>query len=516
MPDSPTPEAELDFVCDCEWQFRSACAGESFYGEEQGKRYCVLHFPSQDKAVDFDAAVRRKFGDQDFNFRGVWFPDGFSFHRFTFTGEAHFYCATFSGKADFQSATFKGDVSFSSATVNGYADFMATTFDGKADFSSVRFDADASFDGTFNGGTCFCGAIFETRARFGGTFNGETDFISAVFEGPVSFSTATFNDVVYFSSVTFKVKVHFSSAYFNHDAFFRYAIFSGASIFHDATFKAAALFGYATFDAQTDFTDAIFPGLLEFREASFKDELRFAGNQDQGHFGAKSSLELQFARIERPELVSFHSLNLHPHWFINTDARKFEFINVQWTNSGNAKPELELLKSRNVESPHRLLAIACQRLAVNCEDNSRYRSASHFRRMALDAESLETWCGFDVRKLNWWYWLASGYGERPFQALIVLVGILLLFGALYTKVGFARWEPRVATESDAATSRRDEVGAPLPFSRALTYSAGVMTLQRPEPKPATTAAQTVVLLETILGPVQAALLALAIRRKFMR
>ena len=56
----------------------------------------------------------------------------------------------------------------------------------------------------------------------------------------------------------------------------------------------------------------------------------------------------------------------------------------------------------------------------------------------------------------------------------------------------------------------------LPFDRAFTYSAAVMTLQRPEPRPATTAAQRVVLLETILGPVQAALLALAIRRKFMR
>jgi uncharacterized protein (DUF433 family) len=42
-----------------------------------------------------------------------------------------------------------------------------------------------------------------------------------------------------------------------------------------------------------------------------------------------------------------------------------------------------------------------------------------------------------------------------------------------------------------------------------------MTFQKPEPRPATPAAQTVVLLETILGPVQAALLALAIRRKFM-
>jgi hypothetical protein len=93
---------------------------------------------------------------------------------------------------------------------------------------------------------------------------------------------------------------------------------------------------------------------------------------------------------------------------------------------------------------------------------------------------------------------------------------LLLSALLYNHVGFARWEPKVASESDVVVARRDDVGAPLKFSRALTYSAGVMTFQKPEPRPATTAAQTVVLLETILGPVQAALLALAIRRKFMR
>ena len=43
-----------------------------------------------------------------------------------------------------------------------------------------------------------------------------------------------------------------------------------------------------------------------------------------------------------------------------------------------------------------------------------------------------------------------------------------------------------------------------------------MTLQKPEPLPANKRAKTLVLLETVLGPVQAALLALAIRRKFMR
>jgi hypothetical protein len=58
------------------------------------------------------------------------------------------------------------------------------------------------------------------------------------------------------------------------------------------------------------------------------------------------------------------------------------------------------------------------------------------------------------------------------------------------------------------------------FEAAVTFRSAifneVMAFQKPEPRPATTIAHWVVLLETILGPVQAALLLLAIRRKFMR
>ncbi|MEK6333814.1 MAG: hypothetical protein AABM67_02635 [Acidobacteriota bacterium] len=178
--------------------------------------------------------------------------------------------------------------------------------------------------------------------------------------------------------------------------------------------------------------------------------------------------------------------------------------------------EISRLEKNRVSSPHPLLAIACRNLAVNAEENHRYEEASKFRYMAMEARRLESWRGFAPWRLSWWYWLASGYGERVWQAFFVLLGILLLSALLYNHVGFARWEPKVASESDVVVAKRDDVGAPLKFSRALTYSAGVMILQKPEPRPATTAAQTIVLLETILGPVQAALLALAIRRKFMR
>jgi hypothetical protein len=51
--------------------------------------------------------------------------------------------------------------------------------------------------------------------------------------------------------------------------------------------------------------------------------------------------------------------------------------------------------------------------------------------------------------------------------------------------------------------------------RACNYSLQIITLQKPD-RPSGLLTPALVTLETILGPVQAALLALAIRRKFMR
>jgi hypothetical protein len=197
------------------------------------------------------------------------------------------------------------------------------------------------------------------------------------------------------------------------------------------------------------------------------------------------------------------------------DARKFEFIDVDW-DWRRIYIGAHVTAGPRPISAFRLLSAACRNLAVNAEENHRYEEASRFRYMAMNTRRLEPWREFAFWTLGWWYWLASGYGERAWRAFVVLIGMWLLAAALYTQVGFVRWEPKVSNEKEAAEAKRDEVGQPLRGWRPLTYSFGVMTLQKPEPRPATDAAQAVVMLETILGPVQAALLALAIRRKFMR
>jgi len=453
---------------------RGACAGEPFYKEHEGIRYCVLHFPGKEKSEGFQQALQRKLENKDFNFRRVWFPDEVSFSSFEF-----------GTKADFSNATFSAAAVFSSAYFNAKADFSNATFNGAAVFHSATFRATANFNGA--------------------TFHGVADF---------GWST-NFCAGAYFISATFSSEAEFIYATFSGDAYFRFATFSADADFTFVTFSAEAVLFSATFGAKADFRFATFRAEAVFNAATFADHVRFAGEQKNEVFTNTSQLNLQFARIEKPDRASFHTLSLRPNWFVNIDARKFGFTNVNWGRL-SINEEIGRLEKNHVSSSHPLLAIACRNLAVNAEENHRYEEASKFRYMAMEARRLESWRGFAPWRLGWWYWLASGYGERVLKAFVVLLGIWFVAGLLYTRVGFARWEPKLASEIDVAIARRDEVGAPLKFSRALTYSAGVMTFQKPEPRPATTAAQTVVLFETILGPVQAALLALAIRRKFMR
>jgi hypothetical protein len=364
----------------------------------------------------------------------------------------------------------------------------------------------------------FANFSFSTDANFGyAYFSARADFSNATFDTRADFANASFKSDTSFHDASFKASADFSQASFDGYSDFGHASFGALANFINIDFLGHSAFAGTQFQSHVEFEGTSFSFSTSFTYAAFADFVTFEGNELREVFPQNSSLNFQYAKFERPDHLSFHTLTLRPHWFVNVDARKFSFINVSW-RWRSINDEVKSLRYEILLQPHRhrLFAIACRHLAVNAKENHRYEEASKFRYMAMDARRLERLLGFAPWRLSWWYWLASGYGERVLRAFVVLIGILLVSAGMYTQVGFARWETKLVSESDVVSAKRDEVGAPLKFSRAMTYSAGVMTLQKPEPRPATTAAQTIVLLETVLGPVQAALLALAIRRKFMR
>ena len=74
---SSEPASEPSFVCGCENLMRSACTDEPFYKEHEGKTYCVLHYPSAEKSIEFQATFHRSLyparrgADYGRNFLGV-------------------------------------------------------------------------------------------------------------------------------------------------------------------------------------------------------------------------------------------------------------------------------------------------------------------------------------------------------------------------------------------------------------------------------------------------------------
>ena len=101
MSSSPPTETPAAFVCDCDWLARSACEGLPFYKKYESKRYCVLHYPGKEKRAAFAKALKGKLDAEDYNFRGVWFPDNVLFGKRTFVKPVIFYSATFSASVSF-------------------------------------------------------------------------------------------------------------------------------------------------------------------------------------------------------------------------------------------------------------------------------------------------------------------------------------------------------------------------------------------------------------------------------
>lgn len=385
------------FTCACqEWQ-RSACAEAGFYKLHEGKQYCVIHYPNQEKLEDFTAELQNRVKNGNYDFSGAWFPSGTYFYKFHFKADANFSQARF------------------------------TTF---ADFAEARFDSKVSFYGTA----------------------------------------------------------------FIDDAVFHYATFC-----NDANFK------FAHFHKEADFHHALFRTVANFSHAKFLGLALFAGSDEQVLFDDNSRLSLQYTQISKPEEILFQHVTLRPSWFIGTQVRNIVFADVTWINNitdeiSNAPQIAEL--SHVKASPAELLSSTYRQLAINAEENHRYDEAANFRYASMDVQRRKQWHGMAFWRLHWWYWIMSGYGERVGRAATTLFIVLALFSIAYTLVKF--YDPSYPS------------GTSLSISQAILYSLEVGALQNPEPEPITYLARYTVLAETIIVPFQVALLALAIRRRFIR
>ncbi len=548
----------------------ASCWGPLDY-EHEGNRCCVLHFPSEDKKDAFRTALEAKLKHEDFNFGGAIFPNGTaSFSGVSFSGEMDFREATFYDSADFRGATF-GDAAdfrevafsdtayFLGATFSGGADFGGAGFSGGADFGGANFRGEASFGGvTFIGRACFRGTTFIDSVTFGGAaFKAEALFDEAHFEGEARFRGAalgvTFSLGALFSKAKFSGGADFGGVTFIETAYFAGATFSGGAHFGMVTFGGFADFGKATFGDLADFERAAFRGSAYFSGATFKESARFHALKAF----PSTALVFRGATIEKPERVSFHTTHLRPSWFVDVDAQKFDFSDVEWFRIPDAsEPDADKLErllleeeienlvghlrgeigpippGEDVQSLRkqalRKLTKSCRRLMNNAEENRDYPTANEFHYWSMEAQRKDSWSYFKnlnlrdlVRRETWreipkrfgiittLYWILSGYGERPRRAFWILVVMWFAFAALYFVC--------VASSPFWVFAAADVWQGIDYLGQALVYSMSALTRLNPRPQSEELDwFQTLVTVEGILGPLQIALFLLAVRRKVMR
>lgn len=527
------------------WAFRnrSNCHSPELLYDYDGHTYCVLHLPDDQKGAntDFNAVIEQKLEAQDNDFSFVYFPDKFelsrnhtftervSFHHATFKKAALFWDAKFEKEAFFMDATFKGEAGFSFAKFSGWMNFDRAQFFGPADFQHAEFTESAWFnDCAFGHSVSFKAARFHNRAYFDPiTGINEEDSLRDQFEfipQEVSFSQAVFENEASFRKSKF-TKVEFFRTRFDKDADFWAVEIQNEADFHVATFHQTANFTHIVLHDKAE---------LNFRQTIFKEAVYF-DNRDYGDDFVESTLIFSDAIAEHPEKIRFHSILLRPHWFLNFDCRKVDFTNVHWINSGTARGVREEIKAIaeqkwewgtervRWDDAHRLLNYTYSQLADNYENRQRYEAASRFRRAALETQFIlrkkfqGLWmqqgfsCGEFFRKIvghlklvpldlaHFLYRHSSYYGESSIRASIVLL-IIVVVTAIMLAVPFSTFKD----------------GQHLGLWDSVLYSLRLMTLQRPEPAAESLFAKTWVTIGGIIAPLQLALLALALRRKFMR
>jgi hypothetical protein len=357
------------------------------------------------------------------------------------------------------------------------------------DFRGVYFPGSQSFasflpNGTFKGEANFAGAIFE----------GETNFTGAIFEGAANFTGAIFKRAANFFEVTFK----------------------DTACFFATTFEGAALFWRAKFEG-----DAYFPG------AKFLKRTGFSARKNYTAFNPDCEVNFDYVEIEKPELFAFRSLTLRTSWllYVQFELEKLYFHNVIWQDTQgrprrSLRDEAKRLGKREVRSPvppfdiwtdriqkpYRLLETKYGELYKNYEEKRDYPLANDFHYLSMEAKRMANREQGRTRlePIATLYWVLSGYGDRPGRAFLVLVGMGVLFAILYVMVaGSIEHVGQAFLYSMAAMVRLTGVPAMAPLTKLL---------QPPEPG----LFQLLVTAEGILGPLQIALLALAVRRRVMR
>ncbi len=514
---------------------------------------CIFHDPSLEKdpakiQERLKARLAATAKDGVLRLDGSVFPAGVSFRGAVFDCSVSFFRVRFYGETtDFSFTQFRGGIDFMFALFHGKStDFRAAQFRGKStDFRRAQFHGETTdFESAhFHGETTY----FETAE-----FNCETtNFIGARFDG----KTTDFN------SAEFHGKTDFNGAEFHGKTDFSLAKFRDATDFFGAKFHGAT----------TNFSFAEFHGAMtDFRYAQFHGKVLFYGSLPEGmfHNGAVSFRGIVMS--ENAELV-FEGVNLSKTELLQVDLARVKFLDVEWNHAtgwwrGRWRSRLydeELwqkerravaLEANSEYLAH--LARLYRALKAYYRQTGEYQLVGHFHYGLMEVQwhqrelkdqppygasrgnRFRHWLKRKSRKwLSWeaMYRLSSGYGEDYAWSALMLGGLIVGFAAIYWCLGVpappdtevSRW---VSLSAPAVEGLQHvSLGAPAalvhkPFwsnmLAALLFSLQTASIGRlhyfNDPAAMSPWADLVYTLESILGPVQIAFFAVALRNRFRR
>ena len=146
-------------------------------------------------------------------------------------------------------------------------------------------------------------------------------------------------------------------------------------------------------------------------------------------------------------------------------------------------------------------------LKKNYEENREFKSAGHFHYGELEMARMShrTWLGRLLFSWDALYWLISGYGERFYRSLAILLLLLGAFAGLYWLTGIATTGPNVAATT---------------IEKVLDHVLFSLTVPPLKPfggyEPITKTASYIRLANSLAIPLMVAFALLAVRRRYKR
>lgn len=483
-----------------------------YFSDSKGNKYCVFHFPSVNKIEEFSKAYNQKIMFHNYSFYGTWFPFEIDF-------EEHI----FEKYADFKWSIFNFATNFKKAKFNENCDFRCCKFIQRVSFDSAEFNSKIKipisfYSASFNNVADFSNALFNYETEFsnskflkGYEYNESNEFLKHTTQ--TSFSKTIFSDVVKFDEVTFgnKNETSFDSVFFSEAQFFK------SANFFKSEFYLQTHFTKTSFKENVNFRETLVRSTINFEEANFENIAKFSAKDASYTSWEKDCLNFKAVETNKPERISFQTIQLKPDSFENTDPRKFDFTDIEWKIKSFVWDWSRFKdfifnneEARRRKSNYTALEKVYKRFASYAEDNRDFVGASKFRYTAFDIQRVKNWYGRTPFSLHWWYKLSSRYGENWLWASIVLFLLLTIFTFYFSYTRFYVCPKNSDVKSQCSIRT-------LTNAEAVHQSLMTATLQNVEYRKTITQGQDlIILLIKFLTPIQLGLLFLAIRRKFMR